>query len=62
MQVAEARMGDHPLVDARVVLHRARAERVEAGVDPERPRGELGEVANELGLGDFRQPGRRLAA
>ena len=35
MEVAEARQADEPLVDARVVLHRAGAERVEAGVDAE---------------------------
>ena len=35
VQVAEARQPDEPLVDARVVLHRAGAERIEAGVDPE---------------------------
>ena len=33
MDVGEARQPRHLLVEARVVLHRARAERVEAGVD-----------------------------
>ena len=55
VQVAEAGQVDDALVDPRVVLHRAGAERVEAGVDPERAVGERGEVANELGLGDLRQ-------
>jgi len=41
VEVAEAGEPDDPLVDARVVLHRARAERVEARVDPEVPRREL---------------------
>ena len=50
MEVREARQGDDALVDARVVLHRARAERVEAGVDPEVALRELGEVADELEL------------
>ena len=38
VQVAEAGRTDDALVDARVVLHRAGAERVEAGVDAEVPR------------------------
>ena len=38
------------LVDPRVVLHRAGAERVEAGVDAEVPGRELGEVPHELEL------------
>ena len=62
VQVAEAGMRDHSLVDARVVLHRAGAERVEARVDSERARRELGEVAHELGLGHLGQPRRLLAA
>ena len=60
VQVAEAGQRDDALVDARVVLHRAGAERVEARVDPEVARRELGEVADELGLGELGQP-RRLA-
>ena len=50
MQAREARQADEPLVDARVVLHRARAERIEAVVDAEVARRELGEVAHELEL------------
>ena len=49
------------LVQARVVLHRARAERVEARVEVEVAPREAHVVAHELGLGDLRQP-RRLAA
>ena len=60
VQVAEARQPDDPLVDARVVLHRAAAERVEAGVDPEVPVGELREVAHDLVLGHLGQTWRRL--
>ena len=41
VKVAEAGEGDDALVDARVVLHRAAAERVEAGVDAEVAIGEL---------------------
>jgi hypothetical protein len=59
VQVAEAAERGRPLVHARVVLHRARAERVEAGVDPERPGRELGEVADEVGLGDLGKARRR---
>ena len=61
VQVAEPGQADQPLVDARVVLHRARAERVEAGVDAEVARAELGEVPYQLRLGQLRQP-RRLGA
>ena len=50
-----------PLVDPRVVLHRAGAERIEAGVDAEVARRELGEVADELELRHLGQA-RRLGA
>ena len=50
------------LVDARVVLHRAAAERVEAGIDPEVPVGQLGEVADDLVLGDLGESRRALPA
>ena len=49
------------LVQARVVLHRARAERVEAGVEVEVALGEAHVVAHDLRLGELRQP-RRLGA
>ena len=49
------------LVDARVVLHRAGAERVEARVDAEGAVGERGEVADDLGLGELREARRPRA-
>ena len=45
----------------RVVLHRARAERVEAGVEVEVAARDAVVVADDLGLGDLGQP-RRLGA
>ena len=62
MQVAEAGKRCEPLVHARVVLHRAGAERIEAGVDAERAIGERREVADDLRLGELGQPGRARAA
>src|SRR5205823_9584206 len=59
VQIAEPGQRGEALVDARVVLHRARAERVEAGVDPEVACGELREVTEEIRLGDLGQA-RRL--
>ena len=47
-----------PLVQLRVVLHRARAERVEAGVEVEVLLRERVVVAHDLGLGDLGQLGR----
>ena len=61
VQVGEPGQRDHALVDARVVLHRAGAERVEAGVDPEVPIGEIREVADDLVLGQLGQARRLLA-
>ena len=49
-----------PLVELRVVLHRARAERVEAGVEVEVAAREPVVVADDLRLGDLGQA-RRLA-
>src|SRR5262249_50069933 len=57
----EARQHHEPLVDARVVLHRAGAERIEARVDPEVALRQLGEVTDHLELVHLRQA-RRLAA
>ncbi len=57
MEVAEPRERDHALVDPRVVLHRAGAERVEAGVDPEGAVGQSGEMADDLRLGELREAG-----
>src|SRR5690349_20316710 len=59
MEVRKAGQRHEPLDDARVVLHRAGAERIEARVDSEVARGELREVADELELGDLRET-RRL--
>ena len=53
--------GGDPLVEARVVLHRAGAERVEAGVEVEVPAREAVVVADDLGLGDLGQARRLLA-
>ena len=50
VQVAEPRKPGRALVHARVVLHRAGAERIEARVDAEGAVGERREVADELGL------------
>ena len=61
VETGEARERREPLVDARVVLHRAGAERVEARVHAEVAGRELGEMADELELGHLRQA-RRLAA
>jgi hypothetical protein len=61
MEVAEAGQRHHALVHARVVLHRAGAERVEAGVDAERAVGEGCEMADDLGLGQLGEA-RRLPA
>src|SRR5207247_6089029 len=57
VQVTEAGECGEPLVDARVVLHRAGAEGVEARVDAEVACRELGEVAHEIRLRQLRQPG-----
>ena len=61
MQPREPGQRHEPLVDPGVVFHRAAAERVEAGVDAEVARRELGEVAEHLGLGELGQPRRLLA-
>ena len=60
MQVGEARQRREPLVPLRVVLHRARAERIEVGVDRSCASRAV-EVAHDLQLGDLRQR-RRLAS
>src|SRR2546422_7171592 len=59
MKVPEAGQHHQTLVDARVVLHRAGPERIEARVDPEVASRELGEVPQELGLRELREA-RRL--
>ena len=60
MQLREPRQPDEPLVDPRVVLHRAAAERIEAGVDPEVARRELREVPQHLRLRELGQARRLL--
>ena len=62
VEVAESGQPPDPLVDARVVLHRAGAERVEAGVDAERAVRERRDVANELRLGELGQARGACAA
>src|SRR5262249_46031442 len=57
----ESRERRQAFVDPRVVFHRAGAEGIEARVDAEVARGELGEVADELELRYLRQA-RRVAA
>ena len=49
------------LVDARVVLHGAGAQRIHAQVDGVVPRGEPREVADDLDLAQLGQQSRRLA-
>jgi len=61
VQVAEAGQRHDPLVHPWVVLHRARAERIEARVDPEGPVGQPGEVTDELGLRQLGQARRARA-
>ncbi len=61
VQVGEAGKPRETLVDARVVLHRAGAERIEARVDPEVAVGEVREVTDDLVLGDLGQARRLLA-
>ncbi len=50
VQARVARQRGDPLVQARVVLHRARAERVEARVQVEVALGDAHVVAHDLGL------------
>ncbi len=61
MQVAEPRQHHQALVDPRVVLHGAGTEWIEARVDAEVARRELGEVSEQLGLRELRQA-RRLGS
>ncbi len=61
VQAGVAGQRRHPLVEPRVVLHRAGAERVEAAVEVEVAARELVVVADDLRLGDLRQA-RRLGA
>ena len=61
VQAGVARQGRDALVEPRVVLHRARAERVGAGVEVEVAPRDPVVVADDLGLGDLGQVGGLLA-
>ena len=62
MDVAEARQPRHLLVQPRVVLHRARAERIEPAVDRVVLARQAHVVAHRLRLGESRQSDRRPCA
>ena len=62
MERREAGQACGPLVDLGVVLHRARAERVEPRVDRVVELREVDVVADDLGLVELRQRRRRRAA
>ena len=62
MDVAEARQPRHALVEARVVLHGAGAEREQPGVDAVVLLAEPHVVPHRLGLAEARQPERRASA
>ena len=61
MERGEAGQSGGPLVDLGVVLHRARAERVEARVDRVVELRQVDEVADDLGLVELGQADRRRA-
>ncbi len=61
VQVREPRQPRHPLVEAGIVLHRARAEREQAQVDRVVLAAEAGVVAHRLGFGEAREADRRGA-
>ena len=61
MHVGEARQARHALVEARIVLHGAGAEREEARVDAVVHLAEAHVVAHGLGLGEARQADGLLA-
>ncbi len=60
MEVGEAGQPRHLLVEPRIVLHRARAERVEAAVDRVVLLRQPGEVAHDLRLAEAGQADRAL--
>ena len=62
VQAGVAGQRRHALVQLRVVLHRARAERIEAGVEVEVALGDPVEVPVDLRLGDLGQARRLRAA
>jgi hypothetical protein len=55
VQSGEAGERGEAFVPLRVVLHRARTERIKVRVDRHVPRGQVREVANQVDLADFRQ-------
>ena len=57
MKPGVAGQGRYPLVDPRVVLHRAGAERVRAGVEVEVAARDAVVVADDLRLGDLGEVG-----
>ena len=57
---ANAGQAGEPFVPLRVVLHRARAERIEVRVDRHVPRRQVDEVADQVDLADLRQRRRRV--
>ena len=57
MRPGDAFEARHDLVDARVVLHGAGAERIHAVIDRVIPGGEAGEVADDLDLADLGERG-----
>ena len=61
VELREAGQAGGPLVDLGVVLHRARAQRVEAAVHRVVEVREVDEVADDLGLVELRQRQRRAA-
>src|ERR1700704_5364816 len=61
MPVREAFDARYKLVDARVVLHGARAQRIHAEIDGIIPRREAGEMADDFDLADFRHVAEILA-
>ena len=62
VEIAETREPRHLLVETRIVLHRARAERIEAGVDRIVHARQAHIVADNLWLRQSREPNRPLAA
>ncbi len=61
VKLGEAGERRHLVVDLGVVLHGARPQRIEAGVDAVVEMGQAGVVAHHLRLGDFGQRRRDLA-
>ena len=60
VEVGKPAQPGEPLVPLRVVLHGARPERVEVGVDRHVPGGQVRVMPHEVDLADLRQRGRRV--